>query len=323
MNEITIGILAFLSALIITAIVIPIFIPTLKRMRMGQRVSEYALEEYKAKQVVPTMGGIFFVIIPILVSLVISHASLSSMSYLLTLLAFFGYGLIGFIDDLKIIIEQKNDGLKASHKFLMQLFLAVLFYWMYQRSGTSTALLLPFSLSLELGIFFSVFILIMFTGMSNAVNLTDGMDGLAGGTSVLAYLPYVLFAYQAQQFDIMYFVLAVLGSLVGYLIYNVFPAKIIMGDTGSLALGGGLAALSLVLKKELLLLIIGGVFVYETICVVIQQASVRLFKKRVFKYTPIHYAFVLSGWKEKNVVMFFWLLGFVCMVTGIILGVII
>lgn len=303
----------------ITALLIPRFIPVLKRLKMGQRVSEYALDEYKEKAVVPTMGGIFFVVVPVLVSLVFNLHNLSNRGFILVLLAYLGYGLIGFLDDLKIIIEKKNDGLKPLHKFLMQLFLAVVFYWMYTAYAPSV-LILPFNITISMGVLFAVVVLFMFTGASNAVNLTDGMDGLAGGTSVLAYIPYYIFAVQAQEFPIAVFTAAIIGSLIGYLVYNIFPARIIMGDTGSLALGGGLAALSLVLKKELLLIVIGGVFVFETVCVLIQQISVRCFKKKVFRFTPIHYAFVLAGWKEKSVVGFFWLLGCMCMVIGIIIG---
>ncbi len=320
MNSIVLSLLAALVSFACTALLIPRFIPLLKRLKMGQRVSEYALDEYKEKAVVPTMGGLFFVIIPIVVSVAFNFSSLDNKGYILVLLAYFGYGLIGFIDDLKIIIEKKNDGLKPLHKFLMQVFLAVVFYWMYTSYAKST-LILPFDITLELGILYAVLVLFMFAGSSNAVNLTDGMDGLAGGTSVLAYFPYLVFAYMRGEFAIMIFVSSIIGSLIGYLVYNLFPARIIMGDTGSLALGGGLAALSLVLKKEILLILIGGVFVFETVCVLIQQTSVRLFKKKVFKYTPIHYTFVLNGWKEKNVVTFFWLLGFTCMIIGLLIGV--
>lgn len=319
MTELWIGIGAGAASFALSALLIPRFLPVLKRLRMGQNVSEFALDEFKTKQKVPTMGGLFFVIIPVLISLAFNFKRLSNPGFLLILLAFIGYGMIGFADDLKIILEHKNDGLKPWVKFSLQLLIAVIFYWLYHRY-TGTVLYLPLGVTLELGVFYAVLILFMFVGASNAVNLTDGMDGLAGGTSIFAYVPYLVFAYQAHEFAIFTFVFAVIGSLIGYLLYNMYPAQIIMGDTGSLALGGGLAALSLVLKKEILLIIIGGVFVVETLCVLIQQTSVRLFKKKVFRYTPIHYAFTLNGWKEKNVVGLFWMIACALMIIGIVLG---
>ncbi|MDD2592109.1 MAG: phospho-N-acetylmuramoyl-pentapeptide-transferase, partial [Erysipelotrichaceae bacterium] len=156
---------------------------------------------------------------------------------------------------------------------------------------------------------------------SNAVNITDGMDGLAGGTSVLALIPFAIFAFMFDQSYIGVFVVGVIASLLGYLRYNLNPAKIFMGDAGSLALGGLLAALALVLKQEIALIIVGGVFVFETTCVILQIASVKLRKKRVFKYTPIHYSFVINGMSEKNVVYLFWLMGLTFMIFGLIAGV--
>jgi phospho-N-acetylmuramoyl-pentapeptide-transferase len=177
------------------------------------------------------------------------------------------------------------------------------------------------NVSIDLQLFYIVFVLFIFTGSSNAVNLTDGMDGLAGGTSLIALIPFAIFAYLQEEAFIFAFILALMASLFAYLLFNKHPAKIIMGDTGALALGAVLAALALVLKQEFSFVFIMAVFIYETLCVIIQIGSVKLFKRRVFKYTPIHYSYTLSGWKETNVVYFFWGLGFISMIIGLWLGV--
>ena len=165
---------------------------------------------------------------------------------------------------------------------------------------------------------YSILVFFMFTGASNAVNLTDGMDGLAAGCSFISYIAFLIIALCMKEYQVAIFISSLLGALLGYLHYNVSPAKIFMGDTGSLALGAGFAAIAMVLKQELLLIIIGGVFVWETLCVIIQISSVKIRKKRVFKYTPIHYSFVLDGISEKRVVRSFWLLSLICAVIGLV-----
>ncbi|MPN07588.1 Phospho-N-acetylmuramoyl-pentapeptide-transferase [bioreactor metagenome] len=181
---------------------------------------------------------------------------------------------------------------------------------------------MPFTdLVVNLGWLYIILVFIMFTGSSNAVNITDGMDGLAAGTCFFALIPFILFAWQNELPYIALFILGVLGSLLGYLKYNLHPARIFMGDTGSLALGGLLAALAFVLKQEIALIFIGGVFVYETLCVILQIGSVKIRKKKIFKYTPIHYSFVINGMNEVNVVKMFWMMGFCCMVIGLMIGV--
>ena len=311
----------FALSLVLTLVLMPRLIAFLHKISYNQTVSEYSLDEYKAKAKTPTMGGTLFVVVPVVVTLVLFPEIWHNLPALMVIAAYLGFGLIGFIDDFIIVIKKDNEGLKPWAKFLMQLFVAVAFYWFY-KDFVSTDVTIPFlNAVLPLGAFYSVFAFIMFTGESNAVNLTDGMDGLAAGCSFLAISPYVLFALQSEQTIIAAFLLGVMGALLGYLKYNIHPAKIFMGDAGSLALGGLLAAVAMVLKKELSLLIIGGVFLWETVCVVIQQVSVRVFKKRVFKYTPIHYSFVISGMKEPKVVLMFWMLAALCAAAGFLMGV--
>lgn len=299
----------------------PLFINYLNKRQHQQIVSEFSLESFKAKAKTPSLGGVLFVLIPVFSLIVLNPQSLLDTRIVLVLLVYCAYGLIGFIDDYKIILERNNKGLSARVKFMMQLILAIIFYFIF-RQELSSSIDLPFTdYNIDLGVLYALFVLFIFTGSSNAVNLTDGMDGLAGGTSLIALVPFAIFAYLQNEAYVFAFICALMSSLIAYLWFNKHPAKIIMGDTGALALGAVLAAIALVLKQEFSFVFIMAVFIYETLCVMIQIGSVKLFKKRVFKYTPIHYSYTLSGWKETNVVYFFWFLGFVSMIIGLWLGV--
>ena len=302
--------LSFGISLAATLCVMPILIPFLHKIKFGQSIRKEGPQSHMKKTGTPTMGGIVFVIVPLLVMAILDHQAFFSLD-----------ALIGFIDDYLIVVQKKNDGLKPAVKFAMQSVLAVLFYFIYQGMA-STAIDLPFIKEpLELGIFYFALVFIMFTAESNAVNLTDGLDGLCAGCSVIAIAPYIVFALVQKNSDLALLLLAVAGALLGYLKFNLHPAKIFMGDTGSLALGGLLAASAMVLKKELLLLIIGAVFLIETLSVVIQVTSYKLTRKRVFKMAPIHHHFELSGFKETQVVLLFWSFGLICAVIGCWFGV--
>ena len=306
---------------IVSFLLYPLFIKLLNQRQHQQIVSEYSLDSFKAKAKTPSLGGVLFVLVPVLVFMMVFPKALLKAEVLLVLLVYLAYGLIGFADDYKIILEKNNKGISARLKFFLQLVLAAVFYFFFRQYLSSSITIYGLNWSFDLGILYLAFVLFVFTGASNAVNLTDGMDGLAGGTSLIALFPFALFAYRQGNLEIFAFVLALMGSLLAYLWFNKHPAKIIMGDTGSLALGAVLAALALVLKQEFSFIFIAGVFIFETLCVMIQIGSVKLFKRRVFKYTPIHYSFTLSGWKESSVVRFFWAMGFVFMFIGLFLGV--
>lgn len=252
------------------------------------------------------MGGILFIVIPVLVSAIATIRSFNDLSIWIVMLAFVGYGLIGFVDDYLIAVKKNNDGLSPKQKFGLQLVLAVLFFFLY-RSHADLSIALPFvSHPVNLGWGYFILVVLMFTGSSNAVNLTDGMDGLAAGVSILALLPYVVICAVQGRSSLAVFVTSLIGGLLGYLYYNKKPAKVFMGDTGALALGGVLAGLAMITKTELLLIVIAAVPVIETLCVIIQQVSVRTGHGRVFPYTPIHYAFRIKGMPEKNIVRMFW-----------------
>ncbi len=312
----------FIGSGLAVVVLMPFYIRFLHRINYNQAVSEYALDEFKNKAKTPTMGGVLFVVVPLVMMVIMYPESIQDPLARIVMMAYLGYGLIGFIDDFIIVVQKNNAGLPASVKFLMQFLLAVLFFFLYKENADLSVTIPFFKNTIYLGTLYMPLIFFMFTGASNGVNLTDGMDGLAGGTSFLAFSPFVLLALQQDQILIAAFILCIMGSLLGYLKFNMHPAKIFMGDAGSLALGGALAAIAMVLKQEVALVIIGGVFVWETLCVIIQIGSVKLFHKRVFRYTPIHYAFKLNGMSEPKVVILFWMIGFICAILGFLMGVI-
>ncbi|MFV0380535.1 MAG: phospho-N-acetylmuramoyl-pentapeptide-transferase [Anaerorhabdus sp.] len=312
-------IVAFIISLVCTIYFMPKYISFLKKISFNQSVSEYSLEEYKNKSKTPTMGGVLFVFFPVIITILIQIQYLSK-DLLVVLLAFVGYAFIGMLDDYLIIIKKDNHGLSVIHKLLLQTILAVIVYLVYRDYASLNVMVPIINKSLHLGFLYAPLILIMFTGSSNAVNITDGMDGLAAGCSFIAFLPFLGFSIIDGNTNIAVFIATMLGALLGYLKYNVYPAKVFMGDAGSLALGGVLAALSMVLKKELVFVVVAGIFVWETLCVILQIGSVKLRKKRIFSYTPIHYAFVIKGISEKVVVKSFWKISLFFASTGFFLG---
>lgn len=300
----------------------PKLIPFLHKIKFGQSVRKEGPKSHMAKTGTPTMGGCVFVVVPIVVMLLLDFQAFASLELLVVVLAYAGYALIGFIDDFLIVVKKNNDGLKPSVKFLMQSVLAIVFYFIYQGIASTSVQIPVLHLTLELGILYFVLVFIMFTAESNAVNFTDGLDGLCAGTSFIAIAPFIIFALLQDNKDLAMFLLAVSGSLLGYLRFNLHPAKIFMGDTGSLAIGGLLAATAMVLKQELLLVLIGGVFLMEMLSVVIQVTYFKKTKKRIFRMAPIHHHFELGGMKETQVVVMFWSIGFVLAAIGLWLGVI-
>ena len=310
-----IGFLGLGIAFAIAFVTYPKFIQYLQDNDISQKPSEFALDEYKNKKPTVTFGGVLFVLIPLVVTLLLLKFQPNPMTFIV-MLVFLAYGFIGLVDDYLIIKKSNNDGLKSSHKFLLQIVLAVLFYFMYIRFGGDSTIVIPFvNQAIDVSYFYPVLVIFMLSGASNAVNLTDGMDGLASGTVVIALIPFAYFARHDQSLFLL--ILTLIGALLGFLVYNRKPAQIFMGDVGSLPLGALLSMIAILLNKEILLAVIGGVFVFETLTVVIQQVSVKFRKKRVFKYTPIHYSFTLSGWKEKDVVMFFYALGLTFALIGL------
>ena len=313
--------LSFGLSLALVMLIMPRFINLLKSLNYNQEVSEYALEEYKKKAATPIMGGLLFVVIPIIVALVVDYRIIFDPSALMIILSFVLFCLVGFIDDYIIIVQKNNNGLSPKLKMLMQLIFAfVLFVGFKNHIDTNVAIPLT-NINIPLGILYGLFMVFVYAAESNAVNFTDGMDGLCAGVSFISLIPFLVFALIDHEYYIATIITSVLGGLLAYLKFNFFPAKVFMGDSGSLALGALFTAIAIALERELLLVIVGGVFVWEMVCVCLQQFSVRVFHKRIFRYTPIHYAFVLRGMKEKRVVLMFYMIAFIFSIIGLMIGV--
>lgn len=313
--------LAFGVALAISLVSYPIAIPLLRKLHFGQSIREEGPESHKAKKGTPIMGGIVFILSSIIATLIVVPQAFTKLEFYIVILAYVGYGLIGFLDDFIIAVKKNNEGLKPSIKFLLQSILAVVFYLMYKSVNDNQVIIPFFHTYIDLGIFYLVLVFIMFTGESNAVNLSDGLDGLCAGLVILALIPFVYFCVRSGNFELATFLCAVIGALLGYLKYNHHPAQIFMGDTGSLSLGGLLAAVAMVTKEEIALIFIGGVFVAEAVSVIIQVGYFKITHgKRFFRMAPLHHHFELGGMDEQQVVLRFWLAGAILSVLGILMG---
>ncbi len=303
--------------------IMPALIRYLHKIKFGQTERDEGLESHKKKNGTPTMGGLAFILVPSIVYVLFALFSpfRLDMNTGIILLAYIGYGLIGFIDDYIIVVKKNNEGLKPGVKFAMQSVLAIVFFLLY-RSVSSTGVWIPIlDKTIDLGFLYFILVFFMFTAETNAVNLTDGVDGLCAGLMAIALVPFVLFAMLEGVPNVAFLLLLVVFALLGYLVYNLHPARIFMGDTGSLALGGLIAAAAMVLKQELLLIVIGFVFVAEVLSVIIQVTHFKRTKKRIFLMAPLHHHFEKSGWDENKVVRNFWTAGILCALLGLWLGV--
>ena len=317
-------VLNFLVSFIVVVAVMPKAIRYLKKLKFGQVEREEGLQSHKAKGGTPTMGGTVFILCAIIVVYILNMTSLKNPYIHLLTFAFLGFGLVGFIDDYLIVVRKTNDGLKPLYKYALQSVVAIAFYILAKVfiPQFDTAISIPLlHIEVDIGWFYPILVFFMFTAGSNAVNLTDGLDGLATGLSMIAISVFVIFAIMNKDYEIAIYAMAVVGTLLGFMCFNYHPARIFMGDTGSLALGGFLAALAVLTRQELLFILIGGVFLVETLSVIIQVVSFKTRGKRVFKMAPIHHHFEMLGWTEQQVVISFWFLGFICGIIGIVLGV--
>ncbi len=290
---------------LITVIACPVFIKRMRQLQYGQQIREDGPSSHSLKAGTPTMGGLVFIPAATLSSIIFAGAS--PLLYTLLLLTL-GCGLLGFLDDYLKVTHNRSLGLKARSKLAGEAITAAIFLVILQQLNIySSTITLPFTaLDFDLGYFYPLFIFLIITSASNSVNLTDGVDGLAAGTAAIALLAYIYIAWLTGQSETAVFAAALAGACLGFLIFNRNPARIFMGDAGSLALGGAFAALAVLTKTELLLLIIGGVFVVETLSVIIQVASFKLFGRRVLRMSPLHHHFELQGWSEWHVARTFW-----------------
>ena len=316
--------LGFIGATIFGLIIIPF----LKKLKAGQNINIY-VEAHRNKAGTPTMGGLIFIIptFAITLFLLLTGKIEYSVNLVIVLFVFLSYGLIGFLDDFISLRRKTNKGLTQFQKILLQLIVALVFYVLFRQytAGDSYLRISALGIDWNLGWFYGVFILFLLVGSSNAVNSTDGLDGLAGGLSAIAFLAFGLIAMGSWWIegnsDMGIFCFILMGSIMGFLVYNSNPAKVFMGDTGSLTLGATMATIAILTSHELSLAVIGGVFVIETLTVIIQISSVVLLKRRVFLMTPIHHHFERLGWRENDIVKLFWIVGFILSLCALIYGV--
>ena len=317
-------VLAVMLGFISSALVGLVMVPLLKRMKIGQKISTYMDFAHRSKEGTPTMGGLIFIISTVLVMafLLLTGRISFNNDLKIVLFVFVSYAFIGFLDDYLSIKKGQNEGLTVIQKFFLQLIVALVFFYLYMKNGGKTSLIVTtLGIHIEMKWLYGIFILFILVGSSNAVNLTDGLDGLAAGLSSIAFIAFSLISLMVGYTDMGIFTLVLTGALVGFLIFNAYPAKVFMGDTGSLALGAVMGTIAIITHREVTLLIVAFVFVIETLSVIIQVFWYKTFKKRVFLMTPIHHHFQKLGWTEVEIVRTFWVFGFILAMAGIIFGV--
>lgn len=322
---------AALTALIISFILGPWLIERMRQIKLGQFIREEGPKSHQQKAGTPTMGGILINIAILIPTLL--WADILNPYIWIILFVTFAYGAIGFIDDYRKLVKRRNLGLTPKQKFSMQIGVALaaglaIAYLPSIHNNYSTVLTFPFfkTLQVDLGFLYIPFVIVVIVGASNAVNLTDGLDGLAIGTTLIAAVTYTILTYAAGNFriadylriawvpqagELAVFCGAMVGASLGFLWFNAHPAEIFMGDVGSLALGGAIGTLAVMIKQEILLVFVGGLFVVEALSVILQVASFKLTGRRIFKMSPLHHHFELAGWRETKVVVRFWIIAII------------
>jgi phospho-N-acetylmuramoyl-pentapeptide-transferase len=294
-----------LISFLISTLLGPLAIPMLHRLKFGQNIREDGPKSHQKKAGTPTIGGIIFIVASIISMFFIIRDPWDEA--MIALYAFIAFGFIGFLDDILKIIHKKNLGLRAYQKMVLLLIISTtLAVYAYMNPNIGSRIIIPFmKTTIDLGIWYIPFIVVFFTATTNAVNLTDGLDGLATSITLLVMTFFAVVSYGMNHYSLAIFCAVVAGSLLGFLRYNAFPARVFMGDTGSLALGGALAAIAMLLRNPIIIIIVGGIYVIETLSVILQVASFKLTGKRIFKMAPIHHHFEMKGWVEPKIVSIF------------------
>jgi len=285
----------------------PVFIPFLTKLKFGQTVRDDGPQSHLKKTGTPTMGGFIFLVPMIVLSIFYARYDKQILAVALVTV---GFGLVGFIDDFIKVVKKRKDGLYWNQKMLGLLLVAVVFSFYVSRSGIGTDIIIPLlgmEKTIDLAWFFIPFTVLVLIASTNAVNITDGLDGLCAGITLIVTLFFSVVAMTRSEWEYIKIFSSILsGGCLAFLAYNAHPAKVFMGDMGSLALGGAVGAISIVMKLPLILFVVGAIYVIEALSVIIQVTSFKLTGKRVFKMAPIHHHFELSGWKEVKVVYVFW-----------------
>ncbi|MEG1718734.1 MAG: phospho-N-acetylmuramoyl-pentapeptide-transferase [Clostridia bacterium] len=318
-------IMIIVSAIIsfaITAILAPFFIPMLRKLKFGQSIKEIGPSWHKNKEGTPTMGGIIFTLAILVTFAVVSVFFLKAFDKraVAVLLCAIGFGIIGLVDDFIKVALKRNQGLTSIQKIILQVLICIAFLLFLKVNGLlSTIIVIPFTtISIDFGIFYYILAIPFMVYMVNAVNLTDGVDGLAASVTVPVMIAFLLISFNVGAYGMTILAAATIGGCLGFLIYNLHPASIFMGDTGSLFLGGMLVAIGIALNNPIAIIICGFVYVFEALSVVIQVVSFKLTKKRVFKMSPIHHHFEMCHWSESKIVYVFTIVSIICSILGYI-----
>ena len=314
-----------LVAFFLTVLMLPRIIKYLHVLKFGQAIREEGPQSHMHKKGTPTMGGISFIVsivISLIVAIILDSGNIQY--YILFIYTTISFSIIGYIDDMLIVVKKKNDGLAPRKKLVLQILFSVIFYILvtFIYKDINYIHIPGFDYKFNISYLYLIFLVFWQTGFSNAVNLTDGLDGLATSVTIITTSTFALLAYKENNFPVLIFCLTIVGSLLGFLLFNRKPAKIFMGDTGSLALGGILAAISVILHKEIAFLFIGLVYILETLSVIIQVAYFKKTGKRIFKMSPLHHHFELSGYGEVKTVYIFVAIAVISSAIGYFIGVI-
>ena len=317
-------VIALMAGFLVSTFLGFLIVPLLKELRLGQKISSYVGTTHKRKEGTPTMGGLIFILGSLLtIAYLIFAKKIDYTANLgIVLLVFIGYAIIGFIDDILRVKKGNNEGLTIYQKLFMQVIIAIGFFFIYMRSGGQTSLAVAtLGIDIEMKWLYGIFILFVLVGSSNSVNLTDGLDGLAGGLSAIAFIAFSLISLTVGFEEIGIFLMVLAGSLLGFLMFNHNPAKVFMGDTGSLALGGVMGTVAILTHREITLLVVASLFVIETLSVILQNLWVIIFRRKLFLMTPIHHHFEKIGWEERDIVNMFWIAGVIVAMAGIVFAV--
>ena len=324
-SNIVVAISLLVVSFLVTVLMLPRLIKYLHYLKFGQAIREEGPQSHMHKKGTPTMGGISFIVATVLVLIIAMFIDSSNIKYyFLFIYTTISFSIIGYIDDMLIVVKKKNDGLAPRKKLMLQILFSIIFYVLVKFIYEDINYIYIPGLEYQLNIsyLYMVFVVFWQTGFSNAVNLTDGLDGLATSVTIITTSTFALLAYKENNFPVFVFCLVLVGALIGFLLFNKNPAKIFMGDTGSLALGGILAAISIILHKEIAFIFIGLVYILETLSVIIQVAYFKKTGKRIFKMSPLHHHFELSGYGEVKTVYLFVIIALISSGIGYFLGVI-
>lgn len=324
-SNIVVAISLLVVSFLVTVLMLPKLIKYLHYLKFGQAIREEGPQSHMHKKGTPTMGGISFIVATVLALIIAMFIDSSNIKYyFLFIYTTILFSIIGYIDDMLIVVKKKNDGLAPRKKLMLQILFSIIFYVLVKFIYEDINYIYIPGLEYQLNIsyLYMVFVVFWQTGFSNAVNLTDGLDGLATSVTIITTSTFALLAYKENNFPVFVFCLVLVGALIGFLLFNKNPAKIFMGDTGSLALGGILAAISIILHKEIAFIFIGLVYILETLSVIIQVAYFKKTGKRIFKMSPLHHHFELSGYGEVKTVYLFVIIALISSGIGYFLGVI-